>query len=136
MGTERTGGGTERRTFIRFQTKLALTFSALAVLIAAFLLFTLYAHFRTQLRDDLRRRLGDIVAVAALSLDGDAHATLVDPNQEGDATYLRLKQMLQNIRGHATDVRFIYTWRRTPEGQLIFVVDAETSCPSGVRRQV
>jgi signal transduction histidine kinase len=116
----------EQRSFIRFQTKLALTLSGLAVLIASFLVLTLYTHFRTQLRQDLRQRLGNIVAIAALSVDGDAHATLVDPGQEGNATYTRIKQALQRIRDHATDVRFAYTWRRNPDGQLIFIVDAET----------
>jgi signal transduction histidine kinase len=119
----------EAHKSIRFQTKLAIAFSALAVLISSLLVLTLYLNFRTTLRRDLRQRLRDIASVAALSLNGeaaDAHATLTDPNQEGNPTYVRIKGMLQQIRDQAADIRFAYTWRRNPGGQLIFVVDGET----------
>jgi len=129
MGEDKTYGATDVHKSVKFQTKLAVAFSALAVLISSLLVFTLYLNFRTTLRRDLRERLQDIASVAALSLNGvpaDAHATLTDPNQEGNPTYVRIKGLLQQIRDHATDIRFAYTWRRIPNGQLIFVVDGET----------
>jgi signal transduction histidine kinase len=129
MGNDRTYSVTEAHKSVKFQTKLALAFSLLAVLISSFLVLTLYLHFRGRLRQDLRQRLHDVVAMAALQLDGavaDDHATLTDPNQEGNPTYLQIKRLLQQINERATDTRFAYTWRRQPDGQLIFVVDAET----------
>jgi len=119
----------EASKFVKFQTKLATAFSALVVLISSLLVLTLYANFRTTLRQDLRQRLRDIASLAAVYLSGapaDAHATLTDPNQEGNPTYVHLKGMLQQIRDQATDIRFAYTWRRTLDGRLIFVVDGET----------
>src|SRR4030042_853540 len=126
MGKHKACGVTEAHKSIKFQTKLALAFSVLAVLIAALLVFALYLKFRSKLREDLQDCLRDVVAVAALHLDGDAHATLTDPNQEGNPTYLRIKRTLQQIRDSAADIRFAYTWRRNPDGRLLFVVDAET----------
>ncbi len=55
-----------------------------------------------------------------------AHASLTDPNQEGNAVYMRIKNILQNIRSRGPDIRFIYTWRKNASGQMTFIVDAET----------
>jgi len=119
-----TDRGTHRH--LRLQTKLALSFSLVAIIASALLTFALYLTVKTRLREDIRQRLYDIVNIAALQVDADAHATLVDPAQEGSDTYMRIKRVLQNIRDRATDIRFVYTWRRNSDGQLIFVVDAET----------
>jgi signal transduction histidine kinase len=129
MGKDKTYRVTKAHKSVKFQTKLAIVFSILAVSVSSLLVFTLYLHFRTKLRSDLRDRLRDMVGIAALNLDGevaDAHATLTDPNQEGNPTYVRIKGLLQQIHERATDTRFAYTWRRGPEGRLTFVVDAET----------
>jgi len=113
-------------TSARLQTKLGIAFSVLAVLISALLTFASYLTFRAESRQDIRQRLGDIVSVAALRVDADEHATLVNPAQEGSPAYMRIKHVLQNIRDSVPDLRFVYTWRRNPDGQIIFVVDAET----------
>jgi signal transduction histidine kinase len=119
---------TDRRTrrYLRLQTKLGISFSIVAAITSALLTFALYLTIKTQLHQDIRQRLYDIVNIAALQVDGDAHATLVDPAQEGNAAYMRIKHVLQNIRDRGTDIRFVYTWRRDANGRLIFVVDAET----------
>jgi signal transduction histidine kinase len=108
------------------QTKLGISFSIVAAITSALLTFALYLTVKTQLRQDIRQRLYDIVNIAALQVDGDAHATLVDPAQEGNAAYMRIKHVLQNIRDRGTGIHFVYTWRRDANGRLIFVVDAET----------
>jgi signal transduction histidine kinase len=112
--------------FIKFQTKLAAAFSLLTLFISALLTVILYLEFRTRLREEFRQRLHDIAAVAALDVDGDAHATLTRPDQEGSAAYMRIKTVLQQHRDRVRDVRFMYTWRKDPNGRLTFVVDAET----------
>lgn len=119
-----TDGKTHR--YLRLQTRLGISFSIVAIIVSALVTFALYLTIKTQLRQDIRQRLHDIVNIAALQVDGDAHATLVDPAQEGNATYMRIKHVLQNVRGRGTDIRFAYTWRRDANGRIIFVVDAET----------
>jgi signal transduction histidine kinase len=110
----------------RLETKLGIAFSVWAVLISALLTFTLYQNFCLQLREGIRQRLHDVTALAALAVDGDAHATLTRRDQEGSPAYMRIKRVLQECRDRATDIRFTYTWRRSPDGKIIFVVDAET----------
>jgi len=119
---------TDRRThrYVRLQTKLAISFSLVAIIASALLTSALYLTVKSRLRQDIRQRLYDIVNIAALQVDADAHATLVDPAQEDSDTYMRIKRVLQDIRDRGTDIRFVYTWRRNANGQLIFVVDAET----------
>jgi len=126
MSEDKTNTDEKTHRYIRLQTKLAISFSLVAIIASALLTFALYLTVKTRLRQDIRQRLYDIVNIAALQVDADAHATLVDPVQEGSETYIRIKRVLQNIRDRATDIRFVYTWRRNANGQLIFVVDAET----------
>lgn len=120
-----TAGKTQR--YLRLQTRLSICFSALAISASALLTFALYLTVRGQLRQDFRERLCDVVSIAALQVNGDEHATLTDANQEGNAVYMRIKHVLQQIRDKATDIRYVYTWRVNPEGRLVFVVDAETN---------
>ncbi len=113
--------------YFSLQAKLGLSFSILTIVTSAMLTLTLYQAVRGRLREDIRQRLYDIVNVSSLQVDGDKHATLVDPAQEGNTTYMHIKSILQNIRDKGTDIRYVYTWRRKTNGQLIFVVDAETN---------
>jgi len=126
MSEDKTNTDRRTRRYLRLQTKLGISFSIVAAITSALLTFALYLTVKTQLHQDIRQRLYDIVNIAALQVDGDAHATLVDPAQEGNTAYMRIKHVLQNIRDRETDIRFVYTWRRDANGRLIFVVDAET----------
>jgi len=116
----------KKHRYVRLQTKLAASFSLVAIIASALLTSVLYLTVKARIRQDIRQRLYDIVNIAALQVDANAHATLVDPAQEGGETYMRIKRVLQNIRDRVTDIRFVYTWRRDANGRLIFIVDAET----------
>jgi signal transduction histidine kinase len=120
---------TRRRSWrcISLQTKLGIAFSLLIIITTALLTFALFMTARRQLREDVRERLRNIASIAALQIDGDAHATLVEPGQENNAAYTRIKWCLQKIRDHSPGVRYIYTWRFNEAGELVFVVDAETN---------
>lgn len=115
----------EQRGYIKLQTKLGSIFAALTVVIVALALSALYFSGRDQIRQSVRRRLHDIVAIASRRIDGDLHATLTDPAQEGSADYLQIKRILQEIRDIGSDLYFVYTVRINEEGDIWFVVDAE-----------
>ncbi len=115
------------RIKLRLRTKLALGFAFLATLFVGVVIFTFYQNMRAQLRQDVRDRLRDAVAIAALQVNGDQHALLTDPSQEGGELYMRLKRVLQNIRDAGAEYRFVYTMRQDPDGNILFVVDAEES---------
>jgi signal transduction histidine kinase len=112
---------------MRLQTKLGIAFSVLVIITSALLTFALFLTARQQLREGIRERLRNIASVAALQIDADAHATLVQRSQEDSATYLRIKWALQKIRNSNSCIRYVYTWRFNNAGQLVFVVDAETN---------
>lgn len=116
----------DRFTSLRFQTKLGIAFSLLAIFISAVLTFASYLSFSVKARADLSQRFCDIVSIAALQIDADEHATLVDPAQEDGPVYMRIKRVLQNIRNAVPDVHFVYTCRKNSDGQIAFIVDAET----------
>jgi signal transduction histidine kinase len=122
-----TSGNGRSLSNMSLQTKLVIAFSAMAIITSAILTFAFFQTARRQLREDVRERLRNIASIAALQIDGDAHSTLVEPGQEKSAAYTRIKWVLQKIRDHSPNVRYIYTWRFNEAGELIFVVDAETN---------
>lgn len=113
------------RTF-RLQTRLSASFVILAVVAVVVLTLVIYFAVRSQLLQDIRVKVRDAVAIGALQVDGDLHATLVDAGQEGGDDYTRLKKVLQDIRDAGVDYRFVYTLR-VIEGKTYFIVDAEES---------
>ena len=116
----------ETQKHLKLQTKLGISFATLAILALALLTFVLYLTFRVQMRQGIRQHLHDAVGIAALQINADAHSTLTDPADEGNATYMQIKRNLQRIRDAGRNVHFVYTMRQDAEGRIIFVVDAET----------
>ena len=109
----------------KIQRKIGLFFSLLMIII---LFFAVYIYFRTStnhFRQNIRRRLHDIVSISALEIDSELHKTLIDSSQQDNETYTRLKKSLQSIRDATSDIYFIYTMRYDDEKGLVFVVDAE-----------
>lgn len=113
--------------FLSLRTKLALTFALLSILSVGTMTFLYYQNTRAQLREDIRLRLEDSVAIAALQVDAQMHAQLTDPSQEGGENYLQLKKTLQNIRDAGTNIEFVYTMRPDAQDRIMFMVDAEES---------
>jgi len=113
--------------FLSLQAKLAISFAVLAVVSIGLTTFFYYQNTRAQLRQDIRERLHDAVAIAALQVDAQKHSELTDPTQEGNETYIQLKKTLQEIRDSGTDFYFVYTMRQDAQGNIMFIVDAEES---------
>jgi signal transduction histidine kinase len=109
------------------RARICIALAAMSIVGMALLTVILYGHFRVGLRHGVRERLRDIVSLAARQVDAAAHNALTAPKDEGNETYLRLRTDLQQIRDAATDVRFVYTMRRGPANEIVFVVDAETN---------
>ncbi len=111
---------------ISLQARLALSFTLLTMLLSGLVLYFLYHNVAARTRDELRVRLRDMAALAAQQVDATAHAALTGPSMAADPLYLEVKRSLQRIREAGTGIRSVYTLRRTIEGSIIFVVDAET----------
>lgn len=104
---------------------MTISFVFIAILMTALVTVLLYLNFHDKLRQDMRRRLLNIVSIAVLQVDAGAHTVLVDPDDEGNAVYMRIKLVLQHIHDAEPDIRFVYTMRQDTKGQVIFVVDAD-----------
>lgn len=114
----------------KLRSILAINIALLAVLMAALIITSLYLFARQRTREATRQRLFDIVSLAAMQVDVDLHTTLTDPAQEGNADYLKIQRQLQAIRDIDPELVYVYTMRYerepSPDGQVIFIVDAET----------
>jgi PAS domain S-box-containing protein len=113
---------------IKLETRLGICFAVLTAVIAMLLFSLLVMVSYRQANQDFRMHLRNIVGMAALRIDGDAHASLVSPDQENSPLYIRLKNKLQQIRHTVTyDIKYIYTWRFDADGKLVFVLDTATT---------
>lgn len=107
--------------------RVYISFAVVVVALSVLLTLVFFREYRVQLREDVRERLRDIVAVAAVQIDAAAHNRLRSPEQEGGPTYLRLRRDLQRVRDAATGIRYVYTMVASADGQIMFVLDAETN---------
>jgi|GEM_PF-7025656 len=114
---------------MKIQTKFAIGFALVAVGVSVLLSLSHGLWMRERLRQSIRDRLRDTVALAALQIDAGQHEQLRSAADEGGAAYLRVRRSLQRIRDAARDIRYVYTMRPDMNGRLVFVVDAETNPP-------
>ncbi|MBN2548968.1 MAG: GAF domain-containing protein [Anaerolineales bacterium] len=114
----------------KLRSILATNIALLAILMAALIITSLYLFARQRTREATRQRLLDIVSLAVMQVDVDLHSTLTDPAQEGNADYLKIQRQLQAIRDIDPELVYVYSLRYqrepAPDGQVVFIVDAET----------
>ncbi len=108
---------TQRTT--RLRAILAVSFSALAILVVAGVITTLYFGFKQQIREDLRKRIMNMAALAALQQNGDELAQI---SSENDPIYQKTREQNLRIVNIDPDVAYIYTMRKDEQG-IYFVVD-------------
>lgn len=109
----------------KIQRKIGFFFSLIMIIILALAVYIYFKTSTNHFRQNLRRRLHDIVSISALDIDTGLHAVLTEPDQENNETYMVLKKKLQQIRDATSDIYFIYTMRYDEDTGISFVVDAE-----------
>lgn len=102
------------------RTRLAITLIILATVFSAGVSSVLYMDFRQELRENLRRRLENITALAALQQDGDTFIRIAGQN---DRFFQQIHETNLKIKQAEPDLRFIYTMKKD-QGKIHFVVDA------------
>ncbi len=107
-----------RRT-TSLRTILSTSFSALAILVVAAVIITFYVGFRQQIREDLRKRIMNLAALAAIQQNGDS---LVQITSENDPLYLKVREQNLRIANIDRDIAYVYTMRKDEQG-IYFVVD-------------
>ena len=106
---------------------LTLIFMILCMGVNIIFIITCYKSASKQAMNEIVHRLTDTVSIAALGLDGDLHADIVASKDDKSAAYATFKSTLQKIQQASSDIHFIYTMERSPRGEILFVVDAETN---------
>ncbi len=110
----------------RFRTRLTVSIIALTLLmLLAFILVLAFFVIRPYLHDNIRSRLQDSVALAALSVDVDAVARLTELGPGPSPTYDTVVAQLRAARDRITGARFVYLMRPGADGLIYFVADAE-----------
>jgi class 3 adenylate cyclase len=113
-----------RRLSLRVGLSTAFVLMVLGT--ASILCTVLFVQMRGIMRQDIRERIGDIAGLAALTLDGDAHAQVTGPADENTDAFRTLKTRLQAVKASAPDLRFAYTIKRVGPDAFAFWIDAET----------
>lgn len=120
---------------MKFRTKLILLFIGLALLTNGLLFIINSWQAGNMLRAQIGTTALSIAATASALLDGDLHATLVDPADAQGEAYKNLEAKLRKVRdaNRRDDVqlKFVYTTTPSPkdEGVVLFAVDAEEEGP-------
>lgn len=117
----------EVKRYLSLRTRLAIVLIILAALFTAGVSSVLYLNFSQELRNSLRHRLENITTLAGLQQDGDA---LLNVQNEGDESFIKIREQNLKIRRAEPELRFVYTMRKDAQG-IYFVVDAGLPSETG-----
>ncbi len=109
---------------LKMRHKIGLALCVFLFMSVVLVTVAAYSRFYNDILASNRNKLVAIVSLAALNIDGNAHALLQSAEDEKTERYAALKAQLKTIRD-AAGVQFAYTMRINDEGKIIFVVDAE-----------
>lgn len=110
----------------RLRTRLTVSFVVLAALtLIIFIAGIMLGAVRPYLRQEIKDRLREGVALAALGIDVEAVARLTPLEQLPSPTYEDVLMQLRAVRAQIVDARFVYIVRQGSDGQIYFVADAE-----------
>lgn len=100
--------------------------SFLAVTLVLLISFACYYYiFHIEFTERFRLRLTSFAHTAAMQINSKEHEMLKTPADEGSREYKHIKEILQAYKKANSDVKFIYTMRKTDKKDVWeFVVDA------------
>ncbi len=110
---------------MKIRTKLVLIVFLLWVFGSALLVVLSYNTAREQQVESIRTRVRDYAALGAMSVPAEDHARLLAPEDEESEAYARIAETLRGIKANSSDIEFVYTFRRSDDGSIVFVVDAD-----------
>lgn len=112
----------QKQTTLYVRLRIAFISTALitSIAVTCVMFFTL----RAQMLESIRSGLRATVAIAALQIDGDAHATLKTIDDMKTEDYQRLRQGLQDQMHSDSMIDTLYTMRPTSDGKIEFVLDS------------
>ena len=106
---------------------LSGSFVGFLVLAVVILGSAAYITIRGIVKREVQQRIRMAAALSALHMDADVHAKILDSEDGTGTEYQSLRAGLLQIKRADPNIRYIYTFRKKPDGKLIFVLDAERS---------
>lgn len=103
---------------LRFWLLLTITFAVLGASVVWIQVF----RARESLRTGTKSELLTLVQIIALEIDPAAHEALKDKSGQDSPAYNVQIERLGRVLQLTTDIKFVYTIRRTPDG-FVFVLD-------------
>jgi serine phosphatase RsbU (regulator of sigma subunit)/HAMP domain-containing protein len=121
------GTGGKRRRFVRLQTKFGITLTILGLFASALLASVTFQVSKEAVKAGVRRRLGNIVGLAVMQIDADAHSRIQVRADEAGPEYAAIRRQLQRIKAASADIGYVETVRVRPDGTVLWIVDADTT---------
>lgn len=109
------------------QTKLTVSFVILILVVTSLTFLITFRSTKTALKELTQNELLSLAAVIASQL-GQETADAMQKLKEGDEgtpTFARIRDQLLAIRSSHSDIRYVYTMRKDPKGQIIFWIDPD-----------
>ncbi|MBN1983490.1 MAG: methyl-accepting chemotaxis protein [Chitinivibrionales bacterium] len=116
-----------RLRHMHMRVKLSFVFAGFWVLASVLFIVCLYQIVSFHFQKEIKTRLHDYVAHAAMLINGDEHAQLKTPQDEKSQRYETMVKQLRSFRDRSTDIKFVYTARLQGEAEVVFILDAEES---------
>lgn len=113
-----------RRRYISLQATITIGMVALGIAVSAIVTGLFYFNLRNQVREDLKLRLSNVADIAAIQLDPQELATVVDETDLENEYYIKYQKELSDIINTNNDVINIYTMRQNDKGIIYFYLDA------------
>lgn len=112
----------QRSVSLRFSLGTAIT----GMVVATTILLGTVTYFtaRNRMRSDLESKLGVLVTAIAVGIAAEDHAQLIDPAQMDEPLYLGFRARFREIIAQEPRIGYIYSFRRLPDGSLMFVLDS------------
>lgn len=118
------------------QLKIVAMVFVTAVVVAGLTSGIVYVGIRQALEEQFRGRILNIVTMAALAQQGDAHASLATPSDEESPEFFKISQQNSDIVKSDPMIGALYTLRQDDKKNIYFVVYSEQSSLSERGRTV
>ncbi|MFZ4614798.1 MAG: methyl-accepting chemotaxis protein [Rectinemataceae bacterium] len=95
-----------------------------------------YLQARTALKDSIRTRVRDYVALGVLSLPAESHSRLRTKDDQEGKDYEEVISALRKIKAGTSDIYYLYTVRKAADGSIVYVADATEEEPAAIGEAV
>ena len=84
-----------------------------------------YFTIRGIVKREVQQRIRMAASLSTLHIDADLHAKILESEIGTGAEYKFLRSKLLELKKADSNIRYIYTFRKRPDGKIVFVLEAE-----------